>query len=76
MSTPPTGHVPDLMAAARIAPRALLRRLQAHGLTLEETYVLASVCVDLKTSQVVHAPNDTVSAFLPLDVFGEGWKER
>ncbi|WP_412029846.1 acetamidase/formamidase family protein [Deinococcus yunweiensis] len=67
-----TGHDPDLMTAARIALRPLLRRLQARGLSLEQAYVLASACVDLKISQIVDAPNYTVSAFLPLDVFAEG----
>ena len=65
-----TGHHPDLMTAARLALRPLLRRLQERDLTLEEAYVLASACVDLKISQVVDAPNYTVSAFLPLDIFG------
>lgn len=64
-----TGHDPDLMVAARIALRALLRRLTARGLSLEQAYVLSSACVDLKISQVVDAPNYTVSAFLPLDIF-------
>ncbi|WP_309570179.1 acetamidase/formamidase family protein [Deinococcus sp.] len=65
-----TGHDPDLTTAARIALRALLRRLEARGLSLEQAYVLASACVDLKISQIVDAPNYTVSAFLPLDIFG------
>lgn len=69
-----TGHHPDLMEAARLALRPLLRRLQARGLTLEEAYVLSSACVDLKISQIVDAPNYTVSAFLPLDIFeGKPW---
>ncbi|MDV6374944.1 acetamidase/formamidase family protein [Deinococcus arenicola] len=67
-----TGHDPDLMTAARIALRALLRRLTARGLSLEQAYVLSSACVDLKISQVVDAPNYTVSAFLPLDIFVDG----
>ncbi|GGL04170.1 acetamidase/formamidase family protein [Deinococcus radiotolerans] len=67
-----TGHHPDLMTAARIALRALLRHLERRGLTLPEAYVLASACVDLKISQIVDAPNYTVSAFLPLDIFMEG----
>ena len=66
-----TGHDPELMTAARIALRALLRRLEMRGLTLEQAYVLASACVDLKISQIVDAPNYTVSAFLPLDIFTE-----
>lgn len=64
-----TGHDPDLMTAARTALRALLRRLTARGLSLEQAYVLSSACADLKISQVVDAPNYTVSAFLPLDIF-------
>ncbi|QFP77333.1 acetamidase/formamidase family protein [Deinococcus sp. AJ005] len=67
-----TGHDPDLMTAARLALRALLRRLTARGLSLEQAYVLSSACVDLKISQVVDAPNYTVSAFLPLDIFVDG----
>ncbi|MBB6014976.1 acetamidase/formamidase family protein [Deinococcus radiopugnans] len=66
-----TGHDPDLMTAARTALRALLRRLTARGLSLEQAYVLSSACADLKISQVVDAPNYTVSAFLPLDIFVE-----
>ncbi len=41
-----------------------------RGLTREEAYVLSSVAVDLKISEVVDAPNWVVSAFLPLAVFG------
>ena len=42
----------------------------ARGLTREEAYVLSSVAVDLKISEVVDAPNWVVSAFLPLAAFG------
>jgi acetamidase/formamidase len=41
-----------------------------HGLTREEAYILASVAVDLKISEVVDAPNWVVSAFVPLSIFG------
>ena len=41
-----------------------------RGLTREEAYVLSSVAVDLKISEVVDTPNWVVSAFLPLAVFG------
>jgi acetamidase/formamidase len=41
----------------------------AHGLTREEAYILCSVAVDLKLSEVVDAPNWVVSAFLPLALF-------
>lgn len=40
-----------------------------HGLSREDAYVLASVAVDLKISEVVDAPDWIVSAFLPLDLF-------
>ena len=65
-----TGHDPDLREAAREALRGVLDELQrSHGLTRNEAYILASACVDLKISQVVDAPNFTVSAFLPLSIF-------
>jgi acetamidase/formamidase len=38
-------------------------------LTREEGYVLCSVAVDLKISEVVDAPNWLVSAFLPKGLF-------
>ncbi len=59
------------MDASREAVRAMIQHLVAmHGLTREEAYVLSSVAVDLKISEVVDAPNWVVSAFLPLAVFG------
>ena len=39
-------------------------------LTREEAYILCSVAVDLKVSEIVDAPNWIVSAFLPEMVFG------
>jgi len=65
-----TGVAPDLMAASKEAVRAMIRHLcAAHDLTREEAYILCSVAVDLKISEVVDAPNWVVSAFLPLDLF-------
>ncbi|PYE54127.1 acetamidase/formamidase family protein [Deinococcus yavapaiensis] len=65
-----TGHAPDLMEAARIALLEMLRHLKrVRGLSLVDAYILASACVDLKISQIVDAPNWTVSAFLPLVIF-------
>ncbi|MCC6176882.1 MAG: acetamidase/formamidase family protein [Chloroflexi bacterium] len=67
-----TGVAPDLMAATRAATRNMIRYLgRAHGLSPEEAYVLCSVAVDLKISEVVGAPNWVVSAFLPLSIFRE-----
>jgi acetamidase/formamidase len=65
-----TGHGPDLMEAARNAIRHMIAWLVAeHGLSREEAYVLCSVAVDLKLSEVVDAPNWVVSAFLPMSLF-------
>jgi acetamidase/formamidase len=65
-----TGIAPDLMVATKEAVRAMLRFLQReHGLSPQEAYVLASVAVDLKISEVVDAPNWLVSACLPLSIF-------
>jgi acetamidase/formamidase len=66
-----TGHDPDLMTAARTALRGLLAHMQReYRLSLPQAYILASACVDLRISQIVDAPNYTVSALLPLSIFG------
>ena len=66
-----TGIAPDLMDASKEAVRAMIRHLVVtRGLTREEAYVLTSVGVDLKISEVVDRPNWVVSAFLPLAIFG------
>jgi len=65
-----TGHSPDLMDAARIALHGLLIHICGeYGLSISQAYVLASACVDLRISQIVDAPNFTVSALLPLSIF-------
>jgi acetamidase/formamidase len=64
------GIAPDLMEAARKAIRAMIGYLQrTHGLSREQAYMLCSVVVDLKISEIVDAPNWIVSAYLPLSVF-------
>ena len=40
-----------------------------RGLSREQAYVLSSVAVDLRISEIVDAPNWIVSAFLPESVF-------
>ena len=40
-----------------------------HGLTPEDAYVLASLAVDLRISEVVDAGQYVVSALLPLAIF-------
>jgi acetamidase/formamidase len=65
-----TAHGPDLFAAAQQAVRHMIDHLVGErGLSREEAYVLASVAVDLKISEIVDAPNWIVSAFLPEAVF-------
>ena len=65
-----TGIAPDLMAATKDAVRGMIAHLVARrGLTREEAYVLCSVAVDLKISEVVDAPNWVVTAFLPQALF-------
>lgn len=65
-----TGHGPDLMEASRNAIRHMIEYLvRQHSLTREEAYILCSVAVDLKLSEVVDAPHWVVSAFLPMSLF-------
>jgi acetamidase/formamidase len=65
-----TAHGPDLFAAAQQAVRYMIDHLvEERGLAREHAYILASVAVDLKISEVVDAPNWIVSAFLPESVF-------
>jgi acetamidase/formamidase len=65
-----TAHGPDLFAAAQQAVRYMIDHLVTErGLSREEAYVLASVAVDLKISEIVDAPNWIVSAFLPESIF-------
>ncbi|HEY8770993.1 MAG TPA: acetamidase/formamidase family protein [Thermoleophilaceae bacterium] len=60
----------DLNLATR---RALIEMLgylvSARGLGREAAYVLMSVAVELRISEIVDVPNALVSALLPLDVF-------
>ena len=65
-----TGVGPDLYAAAQDAVRAMIDYLgEAHDLSREDAYVLSSLCVDLKISEIVDAGQYIVSALLPLSVF-------
>jgi acetamidase/formamidase len=68
-----TAHAPDLMEAARNATRHLIEWLcrEAH-LSAEDAYALSSVVAELRISQVVDAPNWTVTAFFPMAVLGRG----
>jgi acetamidase/formamidase len=60
----------DLFENAQNAIRAMIDHLgQAHGLGREDAYLLASLCVDLKISEIVDAGQYIVSALLPDAVF-------
>ena len=60
------GH---LTLAARNALLNMIALLQERGWTREQAYIICSVAVDLKISNIVDLPNVTVSAFLPEDIF-------
>jgi acetamidase/formamidase len=63
------GVGPDLMAASRDAVRAMIDHLgREYRIDPLDAYVLCSVVVDLKISEVVDQPNWVVSAYLPLSV--------
>jgi acetamidase/formamidase len=65
-----TGVGPDLYRASQDAVRAMIDHLSAtYGLPPEDAYVLSSLCVDLKISEVVDAGQYIVSALLPLAIF-------
>jgi formamidase len=67
------GRAEDLNLAAGNALRNMIALLEAeHGLTRQQAYLLCSVAVDLKISELVDAPNFVVTAMLPLDVLRPG----
>lgn len=59
----------DLTLAARNALINMIELLQERGWSREQAYIICSVAVDLRISNVVDLPNVTVSAFLPEDIF-------
>ena len=65
-----TGVGPDLYVGAQEAVRAMVDHLAAeHGLSPEDAYLLCSLCVDLRISEIVDAGEYVVSALLPLQIF-------
>ena len=65
-----TGVGPDLYVAAQDAVRAMIDYIsENYDLSGEDAYVLSSLCVDLKISEIVDAGQYVVSALLPLAVF-------
>jgi acetamidase/formamidase len=64
------GIGPDLMTAARDALRRMIDWLgREHGLDPMRAYLLASVTIDLRISEIVDVPNFVVTAHCPLDIF-------
>jgi len=65
-----TGIEPDLMSAARAAVRSMIDLLCAtRSIPAIDAYLLCSVCGDLRISELVDAPNWTVSFYFPRLVF-------
>lgn len=60
----------DLNLATRNALLAMIDLLGERGFTREQAYVICSVAVDLRISNIVDLPNVTVSALLPEGIFG------
>jgi len=51
--------------------RAMVDHLaREYGLSPEDAYLLCSLCVDLRISEIVDAGQYVVSALLPLQIFG------
>ena len=65
-----TGIGGDLYAGAQNATRAMIDHLtETYGLSPEDAYVLCSLVVDLKISEIVDAGQYVVSAVLPESIF-------
>jgi acetamidase/formamidase len=64
------GIGPDLMEAARDALRRMIEWMgREHGLEPMQAYLLSSVAVDLRISEIVDVPNFVVTAHCPLGIF-------
>jgi formamidase len=59
----------DLNLAARNALLGMIELLGERGFSKAQAYVICSVAADLRISNLVDAPNYTVSAFLPEGIF-------
>ncbi len=60
----------DISLAARNALMEMIDYIsETYGYTTEQAYIIASIAVDLRISQLVDAPNVGVTAILPLDIF-------
>jgi acetamidase/formamidase len=64
------GIGPDLLTAARDATRRMIDWLtREHGLSAQNAYLLHSVAIDLRISEIVDMPNFVVSSHCPLAIF-------
>jgi acetamidase/formamidase len=67
------GVEPDLHLASQSAVRRMIEWLvPRYGITEAEAYLLCSVVVDLRISEVVDTPNWVVTAFFPTDLVEGG----
>jgi formamidase len=65
-----TQEAGDLNLAARNALLHMIDLLQERGFRKDQAYIICSVAVDLRISNLVDLPNVTVSALLPEAIFG------
>jgi acetamidase/formamidase len=64
------GVGPDLNEAARDALRRMIDWLgREHGIAPIDAYLLSSVAIDLRISEIVDMPNVVVTAHCPLSIF-------
>jgi acetamidase/formamidase len=64
------GIGPDLLSAGRDAVRRMIDWLgREHGLAPVDAYLLCSVAIDLRISEIVDMPNFVVTAHCPLSIF-------
>jgi acetamidase/formamidase len=64
------GVGPDLLGAARDAVGRMIDWLgREHGLSSVDAYLLTSVAIDLRISEIVDMPNFVVTAHCPLSIF-------
>jgi formamidase len=61
----------NLTLACRNAVLNMIELLAERGFSREQAYVICSVAVDLRISNVVDVPNYVVSALLPEAIFGD-----
>jgi len=65
-----TGVGGDLYKAAQDAVKAMVEHVSgSYGMSPEDAYLLASLCVDLRISEIVDAGQYVVSALLPEMLF-------